>query len=229
MQFHEYFRDDKHYYIVTEYIDGGELFDEIQRRTKFTEDIAASVLKEILISVTYCNSKKIMHRDLKPENILVDTLEPKKLSTKVIDFGSAQYFFNKGEYQPTTGTPYYMAPEVLMNNYNEFCDVWSAGVILYIMLCGKPPFNGKTQEDIMRAVKKASINFSAPEWKDVGDSAKELIKKMIKYPPASRISVHDALFHSWMNIKNIEINQISLKNALQNLQTFHVFFFYQGM
>ncbi len=128
--------------------------------------MSADVLRQMLTSVMYCHGKKIMHRDLKPENVLIDSQSPKKLSIKVIDFGSAHYFFNRGEYQPATGTPYYMAPEVLMNNYSELCDVWSCGVILYIMLCGKPPFNGETQEDIMRAVKKASLNFSAPAWKN---------------------------------------------------------------
>ena len=100
-----------------------------------------------------------MHRDLKPENVLIDALSTKKITIKLIDFGTAQSFFAKGDYQQTTGTPYYIAPEVLMNNYNELCDIWSCGVILYIMLSGHPPFNGANNEDIMRSVKKVQYNF----------------------------------------------------------------------
>ena len=211
---------------MTEYIDGGELFDEIQRRTKFPEDIASDVLKQMLISISYCHKKKIMHRDLKPENVLIDTLTPKKLVVKIIDFGSAHHFFNRGEYQPTTGTPYYIAPEVLMNNYGESCDVWSCGVILYIMISGKPPFNGSTQEDIMRAVKKASLNFSGPEWKDISEDAKDLVKKMIKYPPSTRISVENAHVHAWMQKRGTcdSSSIAAIQNVILNLTQYKVRF-----
>lgn len=144
---------------IIRYVEGGELFDELQRRTVLSEEVAAVVMRQLLSCVLYCHNKKIMHRDLKPENILIDSFSSTNIYIKLIDFGAAEHFFTKGVYKPTMGTPYYIAPEVLMNNYNELCDVWSCGVILYIMLSGKPPFNGESSDDIMRSVKKAHFTF----------------------------------------------------------------------
>ena len=203
---------------MTEYISGGELFDEIEKCKKLSEETAADTLRQILNAVTYCHNKQIMHRDLKPENILIDSITANKYSVKVIDFGSAHSFFNNEEFQAATGTAYYMAPEVLMNNYNELCDVWSSGVILYIMISGKPPFTGESQEDIMRTIKKASIKFPQDEWNGTSEEVKDLIKKMIKYPPRLRISAHDAYEHMWMKKYTVSPPPL-LKETLEKIKT----------
>ncbi len=156
---YEFYTDAKYYYMVTEYVDGGELFDEIQRRKAFSEEMAADITSQLLSSVVYCHERKIVHRDLKPENILIDSVSDTKISIKVIDFGTAETFSPSSKMKATLGTPYYIAPEVLMKCYNEKCDVWSCGVILYILLSGTPPFNGASDEDIMRAVKKTKFSF----------------------------------------------------------------------
>ncbi len=208
---------------MTEYVEGGELFDEIQRRISLSEDMAAHIMRQLLSCVMYCHGKKIMHRDLKPENILLDVRALDRPLINVIDFGSAQSFFSKGEYQPTAGTPYYMAPDVLMNNYDEKCDIWSCGVILYIMLSGKPPFNGTSNEDIMRSVKKAHFTFDriplaanshiGPEWQHVSEEAKDLIRRMIKYPPSARITAKEAYTHPWISGRKEPATNLSAVNA----------------
>lgn len=117
-------------------------------------------MRQLLSAITYCHSKGIVHRDLKPENILIDSvLKDGKITIKVIDFGAALFIAPHGIISETLGTPYYIAPEVLLENYNEKCDVWSIGVILYILLCGSPPFNGTTDNDIINAVKKGTFDF----------------------------------------------------------------------
>ncbi len=144
---------------MTEYVDGGELFDEIKRRSHFSEEDAACVMSQILSAVSYCHERHIVHRDLKPENVLLDRSYDKELVVKIIDFGTAEAFLPHGQMHQLLGTAFYIAPEVLAENYNEKCDVWSCGVILYILLSGTPPFYGHNDEEIMEAIKKARFSY----------------------------------------------------------------------
>ncbi len=127
-----------------------------------SEEDAAYVIRQVLSAITYCHTKGVVHRDLKPENILIDSIqEHGHINIKVIDFGTALFFSPQTHFKETMGTPYYIAPEVLLGSYTEKCDVWSIGVILYIMLSGSPPFNGETDDDIMNSVKKGVISFKS--------------------------------------------------------------------
>lgn len=108
-------------------------------------------MKQVLSAISYCHSMKIVHRDLKPENLLLDS-EGDQACLKVIDFGTSQTFDPNAKMHQTYGTPYYIAPEILAGDYTERCDVWSCGVILYILLCGKPPFDGESDEEILKNV-----------------------------------------------------------------------------
>ena len=131
---------------MTERCRGGELFDEIQKRRGFSEKDAAEIMAQVLRAVIYCHANDICHRDLKPENILIET----DGVVKVIDFGIAMAFNPEKGMHTVLGTPYYMAPEILSRNrYDEKCDVWSLGVILFCMLTGKPPFYGSTDDEII--------------------------------------------------------------------------------
>lgn len=121
---------------------GGELFDKISEEQYFSESDAANIIQQVLSSLNYCHKKNIIHRDMKPENLLLDKDE-KNPKIKIIDFGTATTFERGKWLTQKFGTPYYIAPEVLKKKYNEKCDIWSCGVILYILLCGYPPFNGK--------------------------------------------------------------------------------------
>lgn len=152
----------------------------------------------MLQAIYYCHTKGIAHRDLKPENFLFLT-KAEDSPIKVIDFGLSKHFDDKTHSSMTTraGTPYYISPEVLSGNYDESCDIWSSGVILYILLSGVPPFGGDSDPQILEAVKKGEFNFDIPEFKKVTESVKDLIRKMIT-KPEKRIKPPEILAHPWM-------------------------------
>ena len=146
MQIFEFYEDKKNFYIITELCEGGELFDQIVDKGSFSEIEAAWVMKQLMSAINYIHTNNIVHRDLKPENILLDT--KKNNIIKIIDWGTARFFEKNKKMNKVSGTPYYIAPEVLFEKYDEKCDVWSCGVIMYILLCGYPPFNGETDTEI---------------------------------------------------------------------------------
>ncbi len=132
---------------------GGELFDRIVTQEFFTEPMAARIFKQILMALNYCHSNQIVHRDLKPENFLFES-KKNDSDLKIIDFGLSK-ILTTGKLQrlnTRAGTPYYISPEVLMGNYDFSCDLWSAGCILYILLCGYPPFYGDNNQEILAMV-----------------------------------------------------------------------------
>ena len=152
MQIFEFYEDKKNFYIITELCEGGELFDKIGEKGSFTKNEAAWIMKQLLSAVNYIPSNNIVHRDLKPENILLDTKHDNNI-IKIIDWGTARFFDNSKKMNRISGTPYYIAPEVLAEKYDEKCDIWSCGVILYILLCGYPPFNADIDELILEKIK----------------------------------------------------------------------------
>jgi calcium-dependent protein kinase len=155
---------------------GGELFDRIIEKEYFTEDEAARLFKQILMALNYCHSNNIVHRDLKPENFLFVSKDDTS-DLKIIDFGLSK-IMNGGKLQrmkTRAGTPYYISPEVLAGNYDVSCDMWSAGCMLYILLCGYPPFYGDDNNEILAMVQKGNFDFDGEEWDDVSSDAKDLI------------------------------------------------------
>jgi calcium-dependent protein kinase len=132
----------------------------MQKRGKFNEKDAAVVIKQVLSCINYCHLNNLVHRDLKPENIMLE--DPKRLDiVKVIDFGTATEFSNKNPIMnEIIGTPYYIAPEVLQQKYTSKCDIWSIGVITYILLSANPPFSGNNDDDILAKVKKGTYTFT---------------------------------------------------------------------
>eukprot|EP01066_Platyproteum_vivax_P006551 Platyproteum_vivax@DN232_c0_g1_i1.p1 len=221
---YEFFEDEKYYHIVTEICQGGELFDRIVNRTEkgFGEREAALVMQQILSAVTYCHQRHIVHRDLKPENILMESERP-DAPIKVIDFGTSRVFNPDRAMHQKLGTPYYVAPEVLKRKYNEKCDVWSCGVIMYILLCGYPPFSGSSDEQILYNVQQGRVKFNGDEWRSVSNEAIALIKKMLTYEPAKRVSAEEALNDPWvaLNLKGqaVATDEQKLK-CLTNLTKF---------
>lgn len=174
LRLYEVYENKSSIYLVTELCDGCELFDEISKRDHFNESEAAVVLKQILNAIAYCHNQNIAHRDLKPENILIDVRN--RGIIKVIDFGTSHHFDpDAPAMHQMYGTPYYIAPEVLQGKYNHLCDIWSIGVILYIMLCGRPPFNGTTEEIIIQKVKRGTWEMRGEIWLNVSDEAKDLL------------------------------------------------------
>jgi calcium-dependent protein kinase len=213
----EVFEDKRYVYLVMEECTGGELFDKIieklQNDTIFTEREAAKIFKQVVSSIAYCHYEGICHRDLKPENLLL--LNKKDDSPiKVIDFGLSNIFKDKSgkEIQMTSkvGTAYYVSPEVLSGNYDEKCDIWSAGVILYILLCGDPPFNGPNDNEIYKKIKQKKFTFSNSIWKNISDQAKDLITSML-CDPEKRPTAEQVLAHSWIKDLAPESNEAVLK------------------
>lgn len=156
-----------------ENLEGGELFDKITEQEYFDEKNAWIVMKNCLEAVNYLHKKQCVHRDLKPENILFD----KNGVLKIADFGTSKY--NTKHMNDVQGTAYYIAPEVLKGDYDDKCDVWSLGVILYVLLSGYPPFGGSCNEDILEIVSRGKFNFDPIPFDGVSNEAKNLIEKML--------------------------------------------------
>ncbi|CAN6826343.1 unnamed protein product [Brassica oleracea] len=201
VSFKEAFEDKDAVYLVMEICEGGELFDRIVSRGHYTERAAASVAKTILEVVKVCHEHGVIHRDLKPENFLFSN-ETETAQLKAIDFGLSIFFKPAQRFNEIVGSPYYMAPEVLRRNYGPEIDVWSAGVILYILLCGVPPFWAETEEGIAHAIVRGNIDFERDPWPKVSREAKELVKNMLDANPYSRLTVQEVLEHPW--IQNAE-------------------------
>jgi calcium-dependent protein kinase len=165
IKLYEIFEDKRYIYLVMEMCSGGELFDRIYEKINehktYTEKEAARIFKQMMTAICHCHSNKICHRDLKPENLLF--LNKSDEDLKVIDFGLSRVFGEKDHIMHTkVGTAYYVSPEILKGDYDEKCDIWSSGVILYILLTGIPPFNGESDNDIYRKIAKKKFSYPSP-------------------------------------------------------------------
>lgn len=200
----EVHEDKKYLHLVTELCTGGELFDRIIEKTQsaegcFSERDAAKLVRCILDAIAYCHDQKgIVHRDLKPENFLFSS-RGEDAVIKIIDFGLSRHDdMTQGIMNTKVGTPYYVAPEVLSREYTKSCDIWSIGVITYILLCGYPPFYGDTDTQIFESVRIGRFDFPSPEWDDISADAKEFIRQLLRRDPAARPGAATALAHPWI-------------------------------
>ncbi|KAL9261666.1 Calcium-dependent protein kinase 7-like protein [Drosera capensis] len=189
--------DDDAVHIVMELCEGGELFDRIVARGHYTERAAAAVTKTIVEVVQMCHRHGVIHRDLKPENFLFAN-KKENSPLKAIDFGLSVFYKPGEQFQEIVGSPYYMAPEVLKRNYGPEVDVWSAGVILYILLCGVPPFWAETEQGVAQAIIRSVIDFKRDPWPKVSDNAKDLVKRMLDPNPKKRLTAQEVLDHPWL-------------------------------
>lgn len=174
---------------MLELIQGGELFDRICEKQKYTEREARQVMYLLSNALTFMHSKGIVHRDLKPENVLLKTKED-DTSIKLADLGFAKILSNPNQLMTTPcGTPGYVAPEVISgHSYGPACDVWSLGVIFYILLCGYPPFADDNQEQLFNSIKKGHYQMDPAEWGVISDGAKDLVRKILVVDPKQRIT-----------------------------------------
>ncbi|CAN1305036.1 Calcium-dependent protein kinase 4 [Linum perenne] len=191
------YEDPLYVHIVMELCSGGELFDRIIQRGHYSERKAAELTKIIVGVVEACHSLGVMHRDLKPENFLLVNKDD-DFSLKAIDFGLSVFFKPGQIFTDVVGSPYYVAPEVLLKHYGPAADVWTAGVILYILLSGVPPFWAETQQGIFDAVLKGHIDFDSDPWPLISDSGKDLIRRMLCKSPKERLTAHEVLCHPWI-------------------------------
>ena len=220
----EYYIDNKYHYIITELLTGGELYETILKFQKFNEKNAAKIMKQILSALNYLHSKGIVHRDIKPENILVqnDNKNNKnyldEIHIKLIDFGASNFFKENEILTLKVGSPYYIAPEVLNKSYNEKCDIWSAGVVLYVMLTGNFPFVGKTSQKLFENIKSGKYKTTGKEWEAISPQAKDLIKKMLELNTNKRISASECLKSPFISCINTQEKVPDLlPNVLSNI------------
>ena len=222
VRFYETYIDYKYIHIVMQMCTGGELFDRIVKLEKFTEKDAAEIMQKILSAVQHLHEHKICHRDLKPENFLFKN-ENENAEIKIIDFGLSKKF-SKHEQDMTTivGTPFYVAPEVLSGKYDKEWDVWSWGVILFVLLCGYPPFDGESNKDIFRAIIKSKLEFDEEEWTGISEEAKDLISQMLEKDATKRIKISSALTHDWFKkwTKGVEDDHEFHNEYLQRLKNY---------
>ncbi|XP_021517712.1 MAP kinase-activated protein kinase 3 [Meriones unguiculatus] len=203
--------------IVMECMEGGELFSRIQERgdQAFTEREAAEIMRDIGTAIQFLHSQNIAHRDVKPENLLYTSKE-KDAVLKLTDFGFAKET-TQNALQTPCYTPYYVAPEVLgPEKYDKSCDMWSLGVIMYILLCGFPPFYSNTGQAISpgmkRRIRLGQYGFPKPEWSEVSEDAKQLIRLLLKTDPTERMNIMQFMNHPWIN-QSMVVPQTPLHTA----------------
>ncbi|GMN37562.1 hypothetical protein TIFTF001_006910 [Ficus carica] len=202
VQFYEAFEDSDNVYIVMELCEGGELLDRILARGgKYTEDDAKVVMVQILKVVAFCHLQGVVHRDLKPENFLYTSKDENSM-LKAIDFGLSDYVKPDEKLNDIVGSAYYVAPEVLHRAYSTEADVWSVGVIAYILLCGSRPFWARTESGIFRAVLKADPSFDEQPWPLLSLEAKDFVKRLLNKDPRKRMTAAQALSHPWIRNYN---------------------------
>ncbi|KAF8394281.1 hypothetical protein HHK36_020487 [Tetracentron sinense] len=194
VQIFDVYEDDSYLHMVIELCESSDLYDRISKRT-FSETEAAAVMSPLMEAIAHCHRLGVSHRDIKPDNILFDVRNRLKLA----DFGSADLFHDGRSMNGIVGTPYYVAPEVISGrDYGEKVDVWSAGVILYTMLAGIPPFYGESATEIFEAVLRANLRFPTRIFHSVSPMAKDLLRRMICKDVSKRFSAEQVLSHPWI-------------------------------
>ena len=222
----ECFRSPKgDYSLVMELLSGGELYEHLldSEEGHYDEKVAGRLFEMMCKAVAYIHSKKICHRDLKLENFVFDETS-EEAQIKLIDFGlSRRHGLGIQRMKTAVGTPYYVAPEVIERGqtYDQACDVWSLGVLLFMMLSGRPPFDAPTDRGILQAIRACRYDFNDPIWRSIGSSVKGLIQKMLVSDPQRRIKPAEILMHPWVQKVSSEKNRAPVNALLaKNLRNF---------
>jgi calcium-dependent protein kinase len=221
----EFYNTTDGYFLITEFCNEGELFTEILDHAPFSESSAGKIMYQIFSAVNYCHNLNIIHRDLKPENILIEKKDGTDYSIKIIDFGTAKLYEKNKKEKKVIGSSYYIAPEVLSENYNQMCDLWSCGVILYILLSGKPPFPGQSDNVIFEKIRIGKYNMNIKQFENVSSEVKDLIANLLEKSPNKRLTAQKALEHPWFKKLNIKANLVEndlekIKKSLENIKKF---------
>ena len=201
VKIYEFYISNSHYYIVTEFCKDGELFSYI--KNKYSENQLAVLFYQVFSGLWYLHDHKILHRDIKLENIMISKKEKDNVTgeelfwAKIIDFGTAKIFEKNKKERDVVGSSYYIAPEVLKQNYNEKCDTWSVGVILYMMLVGRAPFDGKDDEEIICKINSGEYNSKEPRLLKHSTEVRDLVKKLLQKDTNKRYSAKEAINHPW--------------------------------
>ncbi|KAK3256412.1 hypothetical protein CYMTET_34455 [Cymbomonas tetramitiformis] len=187
-------------YLFMEYCEGGDLLTRLKDKGCFNERVSARIIRQLAEAVQECHKKGIMHRDVKPENVLL-TDNSESPGVKLTDFGLSTFFSPGQKFlgeRHMVGTTLYAAPEVLKQLYSEEADVWSCGVTLYVMLCGRLPFNGDTEDEIFQAVLVGHLDLQSAPWHTIPETAKEVVEGLLNRAPKHRITLGEFLTHQWI-------------------------------
>jgi len=209
------------FFLVMERMSGGELFDRVVEKAYYNEKEARDVCKILLEAVGYCHANNVAHRDLKPENLLLVS-EHDDGRVKIADFGFAKRVTEPNSLSTQCGTPGYVAPEILEGHlYDEKADMWSIGVILYILLGGYPPFIENDQRKLFRKIRKGDYEFHDEYWNPVSTEAKNLIASLLTVKPSRRLSAHEALQNPWIMEDEEALAQKDLGTNLTEFKKFN--------
>mmetsp|Transcript_6838 Transcript_6838/g.8275 ORF Transcript_6838/g.8275 Transcript_6838/m.8275 type:complete len:364 (+) Transcript_6838:20-1111(+) len=223
LSFLEFYEEKDYYYLVTEVITGGELFERICEKESYTEHEARLLVQVLLQTLAHLHEKQIAHRDLKPENLLLKSLDDDS-QVVLADFGFATKCKGKSLNQ-VCGTPDYVAPEIIMHNlYNFKCDIWSAGVITYILLGGYAPFQARNPDDrdeLFNVIKKGKVVFHDHYWKKITPEAKDLISKMLDVDPDHRPNASSLMHHPWITASKAGLEKANLDESKERLKEFN--------
>ena len=170
---------------------GGELFDSIVDRGHYSERDAAAMTRTIVRVVAHCHSLGVVHRDLKPENFLLASKDTDEPTLKATDFGLSAFYRPGQIFTDVVGSAYYVAPEVLRRSYGKEADIWSCGVVLYIMLSGVPPFWGETEQQIFDSILKGELDLTSDPWPKISESAKDCVRRMLNPDPKKRATADE--------------------------------------
>ncbi|KAK8946987.1 Calcium-dependent protein kinase 28 [Platanthera zijinensis] len=220
VHFYNAFEDDNHVYIVMELCEGGELLDRIlaKKDSRYSEKDAAIVVRQMLKVAAECHLHGLVHRDMKPENFLFKSNRDES-SLKATDFGLSDFIKPGKRFRDIVGSAYYVAPEVLKRKSGPESDVWSIGVITYILLCGKRPFWDKTEDGIFKEVLKHKPDYKRKPWPNISTSAKDFVQKLLVKDPRARLTAAQALSHPWVreggDAKEIPLDISVLANMRQ--------------
>ncbi|ETV96076.1 CAMK/CAMK1 protein kinase, variant [Aphanomyces invadans] len=222
IKLHAVYSEPDLFILITEFVEGGELFDRIVDKTFYTEREARDVVKGLLEVTAYFHAANIVHRDLKPENILLVHRDD-DANFKLADFGFAKRVdLSKDHLITQCGTPGYVAPEVLRGKaYGNGVDIWSIGVITYILLCGYPPFHNDNRNALFQQVKKGAFEFHSPYWDNISEAAKDFIRLMLTVDPNVRPTAKTLLKLPW--IAGANVGNVQLETALRQLRQFNAY------
>lgn len=198
-RYYESYESPKHFFLIMERCAGGDLLERIALADQhFSEEKAALIMKKLLLAVNHCHSQGVIHRDLKPENIMYKESRTRIDDIKIIDFGLSKIDTARSKEELTTivGTPAYIAPEVIDGRYGEECDVWSLGVIMYLMLSGQLPFFSSNARDLFEKIQHEDLTFN-DGFQGTSHFAKDLIRRLLIKDPEQRITCAEALQHRW--------------------------------
>jgi serine/threonine protein kinase len=213
-----YHKVNRNNYLVFELMAGGELFSQLANNDMYTEGDVQKVVKIIAQVLHYCHSLGIVHRDLKPANVLLKTHDCSSL--KIADFGLARHVHEGC--LTACGTPQFIAPEIVSGKlYDHQCDIWSLGILIYIMCCGYPPFYSKNRRDLFHSIRIGKFDFDSPAWDVVSPLAKDFITKLLVVIPTKRLTAEQVLAHDWVREENNPVANQSLNANVKNLKLFN--------